>query len=647
MALIDLIEVSKQYGVKKILDKVSLNIYEKDAICLIGQNGAGKSTLINIILSNIAVDDGKVIVQSKLNINYLEQNPIFEDGISVYEHLHNSLKYLREIKKEFDEVSDRLHKEYENEKLLEHSSHLASILDFHDGWDLNNRLIEIIEKFDLYKYKDKDINLLSGGEKKRVSLASLLLQNSDILILDEPTNHLDVYMISFLEEILMNTSHTILFVSHDRYFIDNVAKRMVEIDRGEIREFKGGYSDYLEQKKILLSQKEKENEAMLKILKKEEEWLAKGVKARRKRNEGRKANLMTLREEVKKNPSAIRNMKIQLEREKQNSNTNQEKQSKKKMFFEIDDLVLKVNKRILVNKFTTRILQKDKIAIVGKNGTGKSTFLKALLGEIEYGGSIKKGDFTIGYFDQSKNSLDDTKTLLETFCPNGGDRIDYKGSNIHVYGYLKNFLFPKEFLSHKIGVLSGGEKTRVALALLLSQKKDILILDEPTNDLDIATINIIEEALINFEGALIFVSHDRYFVDKVAHKLFIIKDDACIEESVVNYSEYLDIEKSLKEMDDLESKNNNVDKISTEVKKEKIKQNNEKKVLSYKERFESESLSEDIEILENQIKELNECLSKPDCYKDKGLNVLSKELNEKTKLYDIKVERYLYLVSYM
>jgi len=642
MALIDLIKISKQYDDKKILANVSLNIAEKDRIAIIGQNGAGKSTLINIIRSLVSVDEGKVVIQKKLLINYLEQNSVFEDDISVYDYLQNSLTFLRNTKKQFDEISAKLELEYDNEKLIEQSSNLASVLDFYDGWDLDNMLLRILEQFSLMSHKNKNINMLSGGEKKRAVLAGLLLKQSDILILDEPTNHLDVYMVSFLEELLKKRNCTLLFVSHDRYFIDNIATRVVEIDRGELREFCGGYSDYLHQKKILLKEKEKENENLLKVLAREEEWLAQGVRARRKRNEKRKADLMKLRDDSKKIPSLIRQMQIQLEREKGFKKT--DKQSKKKMFFELENVCIKVGKKVLIRNFSTRILQKDKIAIVGKNGSGKSTLIKALLEEVQYDGVIKKGDFKIGYFDQSKNSLDDTKTLIETFCPQGGDRVEVNGASIHVYGYLKNFLFPKEFLSQKIGVLSGGEKTRVALALLFSKKNDVLILDEPTNDLDIQTINIVEQALIKFDGALIFVSHDRYFVDKIAHKLFVIQGDGSIQESVLEYSEYLDIEKNIKKISNEEKKS--IDKnLEVVAKSTKIKSTKPK--MSYKQVYEYKQISQEIDALEEEINQLNKCLNDPKCYQDKGLVALSKKLEELNFTYDEKVERYLYLDSYM
>jgi ATP-binding cassette subfamily F protein uup len=308
------------------------------------------------------------------------------------------------------------------------------------------------------------------------------------------------------------------------------------------------------------------------------------------------------------------------------------------MLFELDSVSKSLGDKKLIENFSTRILQRDRIAVVGHNGSGKSTLLKLLLGRMKFdSGKYKKGEFSIGYFDQHREMLDNEKNLIETFCPHGGDRVEVQGSNMHVYGYLKNFLFPREFLDKKIGVLSGGEKNRVALALLFTKNVDCIILDEPTNDLDIPTINILEEKLLNFPGALILVSHDRYFVDKIAKKLLIFKGNGIVEESFQNYSEYLEDESTIRELQimDLEAQNQ-------APKKEKPK--TEKKVkLSFQEKKDLEELPEQIENYEQQIEELNNCLSNPNCYQDEGLDVLSSRLSALETSYETMVERYLML----
>jgi ATP-binding cassette subfamily F protein uup len=305
------------------------------------------------------------------------------------------------------------------------------------------------------------------------------------------------------------------------------------------------------------------------------------------------------------------------------------------MLFDLEDLSYSIAGKNLIEHFTARILQKDKIAIVGFNGSGKSTLLKLMLGRLKPdSGTIKKGDFAIGYFDQHREMLNDDKSLIETFCPDGGDIIDVQGKNMHVFGYLKSFLFPKEFLDKKVGMLSGGEKNRVALALLLTKKVDCLILDEPTNDLDIQTINILEEKLINFPGAILFVSHDRYFIDKIASKLFIFKGNGIIEESYQSYTEYLSIEKELGELEKLEAEN--------KVQKPKVDKRIKKKTkLSYRDQQDLDNLPPLIEELEAKIETINLCLYDPECYQKKGLSILTEELEKIQSEYDRMSDRYL------
>jgi ATP-binding cassette subfamily F protein uup len=403
----------------------------------------------------------------------------------------------------------------------------------------------------------------------------------------------------------------------------------------KLREFRGGYSDYLTQKEEILRTMQLQHENLLRLVRAENEWYSRGVRARLKRNEGRKARLMNLREEAKTNPSKIRKMSVELEREAKHFNRDKSV-NRQKMLFEVENLGITLGEKMLIENFTTRILQKDVIAIVGPNGSGKSTLLKALLGRIPYNrGNIDRGDFSIGYFDQHREMLDDSKDLIETFCPNGGDRVDVQGKNMHVYGYLKNFLFPKEFLDKKIGILSGGEKNRVALALLFTKKVDILILDEPTNDLDIPTINILEEKLTNFPGAVIIVSHDRYFVDKIAKKLFIFKGNGKIEESHQQYSEYLEIERELAELQEMEKENVKAKPLQEQrVKTKELK-------LSYKEKIALEKLPLEIDALEKLIDEKNNCLSNPKCYEQIGITLLADELKKLETQYEEKVEELL------
>ncbi|MBD3830895.1 MAG: ABC-F family ATP-binding cassette domain-containing protein, partial [Arcobacter sp.] len=595
MALIDLQNISKQYDTKVILKDANFTLNQGQRIAVIGQNGQGKSTLFKIIMRQTEPDSGDMAIDKSLKIEMLDQQPKFKANLNVRDAIENQLVELKSAKNEYEKITNQLMTDYENEELIRRQSELASFLEFHNAWDLDNMIERVLVEFQLKQYEHKDVNLLSGGEQRRVSLAGLILKKPDVLLLDEPTNHLDVYMVEFLEQLLLKNNFTLLFISHDRYFIDNIATSVVEVDGGVLRKFNGGYSSYLEQKSQILENMQKEHENLLRMVKREAHWMQHGITARRKRNERRKAEYFDLKQKARSNPAAIRKMSLELQREQKAFNTEEKQQNKRKMLYELDNVCKTLGDKELIKDFTTRILQKDTIAIVGPNGSGKSTLLKIFMEKMKIDkGTFKKGDFQIGYFDQQRDTLDDNKNLMETFCPNGGDRVILDdGRNMHVYGYLKNFLFPREYLDKKVGVLSGGEKNRVALALLFTRKVDCLILDEPTNDLDIPTINILEEYLQNFQGALIFVSHDRYFVDKIAKKLFVFQGNGNIMESFQPYTEYLEIEKELKELDSLESeiaKEQTTSKPTTTVKKQTK--------LSYKDQREYDNLPKEIEDLE-------------------------------------------------
>lgn len=643
MALIDLQNISKQYDTKVILKEVNFTLLEGQKIAVIGQNGQGKSTLFKVIMGITEPDSGEISIDKSIKIEMLDQQPKFKTNTTVRQAIEDQLVEIKNAKTEYEKLTLELATDYENKELLNRQSELATYIEFHNAWDIDNTIERVLKEFKLKEYENKDVNLLSGGEQRRVSLAGLILKKPDVLLLDEPTNHLDVYMVEFLESLLTKNNFTLLFISHDRYFIDNIATNVVEIDGGVLRNFNGGYSKYLEQKQQILEGMQKDHDNLIRLVKREAHWMQRGVTARRKRNERRKAEYFDLKKKAKSNPALIRKMSLELQREQKSFNTEEKQQNKKKMLYELDDICKSLGDKMLIKDFTTRILQKDTIAIVGPNGSGKSTMLKIFMEKLQIdAGKFKKGDFEIGYFDQQREMLSDNKTIMETFCPNGGDRVILDdGRNMHVFGYLKNFLFPKEYLDKKIGVLSGGEKNRVALALLFTKKVDCLILDEPTNDLDIPTINILEEYLQNFQGALIFVSHDRYFVDKIAKKLFVFKGEGLVEESFQPYTEYLEIEKEIIELEAFEKE------ISKEEKQKEQKQETQgtkkQTKLSYKDQREYDSLPDEIEELEVKIEELNSCLMDPECYTQRGIVAVSDELDKTKVTYEQKVERFLEL----
>ena len=625
MALIDLIDVSKKFGANEILNSVSLSVNENEKIAIIGKNGSGKSTLMKIISGEVAADSGRRIVQSLISVEMLAQNPNFNATFSVRDALNNELKEIFDAISEYEKSGVLLANDPENKEILKEQERLLKFIEAKDGWNIEHKIERILQEFKLKEYENRPICSLSGGEIRRVALGALILKKPDVLLLDEPTNHLDVYMVKFLEDMLKSSNQSIVFISHDRYFIDALATRCVEVEDASLKNFEGGYANYLTKKEEILASLAKSHETLLKQLKAEEEWLRRGVKARLKRNEGRKERVLAMREEAKKNPGVIRRVRLELERASKNFNQVQS-QNRKKMLFEFKNLSKSIDGKVLFEKFDARVLQGERIAIVGRNGSGKSTLLKILLGlEKPSSGEIKRGEVSIGYFDQARNVLDDDKSLIETFCPNGGDHVLVRGRNMHVYGYLKNFLFPKEFLDKKIGVLSGGEKNRVALAMLFTKTYDVLVLDEPTNDLDIATINILEDYLQSFEGAILLVSHDRYFVDKMANKLWAFEGTK-INVLHEEYSVYLELEDEMKELDKFEKELTNSQNEAKQKSKTGAK-------LSYKQTQILNTYPDKISALEARVAELNEGLSDPKIYQEVGLTKLYEELEKaKTEL---------------
>ncbi|TLD89847.1 MULTISPECIES: ribosomal protection-like ABC-F family protein [Helicobacter] len=649
MNLLSLQDVSKQYEHKIILNRICVNITKGEKIAIVGQNGSGKSSLLGIISAKIDIDSGERISIKNLKILSLPQKPIFPPQATTSDVLLESMSELKAA----NERVEALHKlmatnENLGSEVLEEYERLSAYLSAYRGWDLQGLIEEILTRFELETFRDRLANSLSGGEQKRIALASLLLQPCDILLLDEPTNHLDVQMVEFLEDFIASSGLSVVFISHDRYFIDKVATRIIELDNGAARSFDGGYMDYLAKKAEILQNMDKAHQKLLKILKSEEEWLRRGVKARLKRNEGRKDRILAMREEVKKNPAILRKMRLELEREQKSFNSTQSSNNQK-CLFEIEHLHKSIGGKCLIDDLSLRILARDKIGIVGRNGTGKSSLLKLLLREQKAdSGLIKVGDIRIGYFDQHTSMLEHDKDLLETFCPNGGEHINVRGKHMHVYGYLKNFLFPKEQLFQKIGALSGGERNRVALALLFTKEVDVFILDEPTNDLDIQTINIIEEYLLSLSCAVIFVSHDRYFVDKLAQKILVFEGNGKITQSYMPYSEYLQIAKELNEITSYESAEIIESKNTQSPQKAQDRVDSKKPTkLSYKENLALQTLPKEIEELEKRQKDLQEILSNPKEYEKQGVLTLAEELAQIESTLDTKITQYLLLEDKM
>ncbi|WP_298831708.1 ribosomal protection-like ABC-F family protein [uncultured Campylobacter sp.] len=628
MALIELIDVTKKFGSHVVLDGVNFALDANERVAVIGKNGGGKSTLMKIIAGLCEIDEGRVITQNGLNIQMLAQTPKFDENLSVKDALRRELAEIYAALSEYDAISSKIAAQPENKELLARQDELIKFIEAKDGWQIDNKIEQVLQNFGLKIYENRSVCTLSGGEIRRVALGALVLKKPDVLLLDEPTNHLDVYMVKFLEDMLLASKQTIVFISHDRYFIDRLATRSIEIEEGKISNFDGGYENYLRRKQEMLASLEKSHETLLKQLRAEEEWLHRGVKARLKRNEGRKARIMQMRQDAKKNPGAIRRVRLELERASRSFNGTGG-DNRKKMLFECTNIGKILNGKVLFKGFSARVLQGERIGIVGANGAGKSTLLKILLGRSKIdAGEIKRGEIRIGYFDQTRSGITDDKSIIEIFCPNGGDHINVRGSYMHVYGYLKNFLFPKEFLDKPVGVLSGGEKNRLALAKLFTEQYDCLILDEPTNDLDIATINILEDYLLSFEGAVIIVSHDRYFIDKITNKLWVFEKNGTIDQIQMPYSQYLEFEDEMAEIDQIEA-DAGASASAEEGGRENKKEKTSAAKLSYKQNKILEEYPAKIEAIEARIKELNHALSTPEIYQKLGMQGLFEELEEK------------------
>ena len=631
MALIDMIEASKSFANKIVLKNVNFSANDGEKIAVIGKNGEGKSTFLKALMGELNLDSGRIIRQNNKTIAMLSQAVNFNLNLTVKELIKKELDEIYTHIKEYENLQILLANNSENKEFLKRLDELVNFIESKDAWDIDSKIKRILKEFELLNYEDRAICTLSGGEIRRVGLCILLLKNPDILLLDEPTNHLDVYMTSFLEDMLKKSKMCVIFISHDRYFIDSIAHKCVELESGELRIFNGAYANYLKKKSELLQSLSKSYETLLKQLKSEEEWLRKGVKARLKRNEGRKERILKMREEAKKNPSLIKKLKLEIQRA--NSSASQTiDTNRKKMLFELKNISKTLNNKVLFKNFSARILQGEKIAIVGRNGCGKSSFLKVILGHLSSdSGEIKMGDLKIGYFDQARELLNSDKSLIEIFCPNGGDRVRINDKDMHVYGYLKNFLFPKEFLEQKVSILSGGEKNRVALALLFTKQYDVLILDEPTNDLDIATINILEEHLLKFQGAILLVSHDRYFVDKIANKLFVF-ENSLINVEHISYTQYLEKESELKNFDLFA--NSLTDKKELNVKQK------DKQKLSYKENEILNTYPQKIQECEQRIEELHKSLCDEKIYKELGINFIYEELKSKEEELKLLEKKY-------
>ena len=595
MPLITFDEISLEFGDQKILNNVSMALEPGERVCLIGRNGAGKSTLINIINNKVEPDSGEIVRQSHLRVSQLEQSLPETRDISVKDYVAEGLEHLQLLLKEYEILS---HKDIENNpQLLREIEDLQHQIEAEGGWNIDQRVDTIISELNLPA--ELKMDQLSGGWRRRVALGKALVSNPQLLLLDEPTNHLDLSTIQWLENKFSHFTGAILFITHDRAFLQKLATRIIELDRGKLSSWPGTYHDYLINKEKALEEEAKSNALFDKKLNEEEVWIRQGIKARRTRNEGRVRALQEMRKEVAKRLKPQNKARIHIEEAEQSG----------RKVIEAHNICHSYGEQKLIDKLSLKIMRGDRIGLVGNNGVGKSTLLKILLGEIKpNSGTVKIGtNLEIAYFDQLRRNLDPEKTIAQ-IVGEGGDYIKINGKDRHVIGYLRGFLFTAKRAMTKIKVLSGGEKNRVILAKLLTKPSNLLVLDEPTNDLDVETLEVLEERLSEYKGTLIVVSHDREFVDNVVSSILVFEDTGVIQNYAGGFSDWIRHGKHLAEMDNPTPKKqeNNSDSSN--------KKRSGNKKLSYKLKLELDSLPDKIESLEKEVAELEAQTNEDDFY---------------------------------
>ena len=594
MALLNLSNAYLGFGDHPLLDHTELHIEPNERVCLVGRNGAGKSTLMKVLAGEIQLDDGKLTLEKDIVVTRLEQDPPRHVQESVFDYVAEGIAHLSDLLKQYHHISQQMQTDYSDE-LLTKLSHIQAQLEHNNGWQFENRIQDTLKLLELDP--DKKLCELSGGWVRRAALARALVADPDILLLDEPTNHLDVEAITWLEDLLLNFKGSIIFISHDRSFIRKMATRIVDLDRGKLVSYPSNYDLYLETKAEDLRVEELQNALFDKKLAQEEVWIRQGIKARRTRNEGRVRALKKLREERRNRREVQGSAKIQIDQSTRSG----------KIVFDIENASYEVAGKTLLKDFSATIQRGDKIALVGANGCGKTTFIKLLLGELQpTSGTIHCGTkLEVAYFDQYRAELDLEKTVMDNVA-DGKQDIEVNGVKRHVLGYLQDFLFPPKRAMTPVKALSGGERNRLLLAKLLLKPNNLLILDEPTNDLDVETLELLEELLTDYQGTLIIVSHDRQFIDNTVEECFFFEGDGVVNKYIGGYfdAKQQQIQYHASLAANLQNVKKNEPLAIEPVKAEKPKAEQKKVKLSYKEQRELEALPAQMEALEAEMEAL-------------------------------------------
>jgi ABC transport system ATP-binding/permease protein len=527
MALITLDQVAISFGSLPLLDKVGLQIEERERVCILGRNGSGKSTLLRIVSGSQPPDSGTVYRQPGTRLALLVQDVPLSADRPVFDVVAEGLGDLSDLVSRYHHTAIEV-AEHGTADLLEKLGSLQHELEERDGWRLEQRVELVISRLNLPT--DAIIDTLSGGWRRRVLLARALVSQPDLLLLDEPTNHLDLDAISWLETFLAEYPGAVLFVTHDRAFLQRLATRIVELDRGTLTSWPGDYATFLRKKEEWLANEALQQEKFDKRLAGEEAWLRQGIKARRTRNEGRVKALMAMRAERAARREVMGNARIQVELADQSG----------RRVFEARHISKAFEGKSVVADFSTRILRGDRIGLIGPNGAGKTTLLRLLLGELEpdSGEALRGANVQVAYYDQQREQLNPEQTVFDAIGE-GSETITINGRPRHVNGYLRDFLFPPERARSPVKALSGGERNRLLLARLFTRPANVLVLDEPTNDLDLETLELLESQLMEFPGTLLLVSHDREFLDNVVTSTLVFEGDGKVQEYAGGYEDWL------------------------------------------------------------------------------------------------------------
>ncbi|MCT4598455.1 MAG: ABC-F family ATP-binding cassette domain-containing protein [Vallitalea sp.] len=580
--------ISKSYSEKTLFHQLTFGIDDNDKIGLIGVNGTGKSTLLKTLVGIESLDEGKVVTGRDVKISYLSQDPAFDYDMTVLEHIFQGDSTVMKLIREYELVVDKLERDYDNKELQERLTHLNSEMDLYDAWKMESEAKSILTKLGISNFESK-IGTLSGGQRKRIALAAVLIQPSDLLILDEPTNHIDDTLIEWLETYLNNRQGALLMITHDRYFLDRVTNRILEIDNGQMYSYTGNYSVFLEKK----AEREQDivNREMKRrnLFRRELEWIRTGARARSTKQKARIDRFEKLKED-----------KVDLRKDNLDITVGSRRLGKK--IININNISKKFGEQYVIKDFEYTVLRDDRIGIIGANGQGKSTLLNIITNRLQPdGGNIEIGETVkIGYYSQENYEMNEDLRVID-YIKEVAEYITAKDNYmITASQMLERFLFSKEMQYTIINRLSGGEKRRLFLLRVLMSNPNILLLDEPTNDLDIQTLTILEEYIEYFEGAVITVSHDRYFLDKTSDKLFVFMGDGEVKQFTGNYTNYIKINPTT-----------TVQKDTKDIQKPKTKNKPREKTLkfTYKEKKEYEEIDEKIEEAEDKISKLDDEIS--------------------------------------